>query len=604
MTQRPSALAALLLLAAACRTAGNPGPGQPGSAAPPSWGQVRAWTLLSASEEDDLAVIARARDYGINQIQLSHELMMDLREMREPARRARVLRLVKAARAAGIREVLVWDHALYPLEYYPQRFRTGPEGTLDLDDPAFWTWFKQDYREMLDLLPGIDGLVLTFIETGARAELQRSTKMPTNGEKLAAVINAVADVVVGERKMFLYPRTFSYTYAEYDTVLAAVARIQRPEVRLLIKEVPHDFFLTHPVDFHAGTLARPTVIEFDTGNEFNGQGQIANTYPEVYLRRWGELQRRPHIIGYSARVDRYQRSRIVGRATEILLHALKRKTEDPTVTADAIYDEFITARYGAAAVPHLKPAFQAAHDIVSSSLYTLGTCTSNHSALNYDPYPSSYGRSVTGKWIDPPVVRVGHGVDRQLHYWTDVIEHLAPARFKTADGALKIEAPWVLEKGWVQPVEKMDETFLGYVNVEKAYGVRRAEEALRHVEAARAVLSAEDFADVQALFQRTLLTARLHRAVAAAYFGYRVWARGEAVRTPTLTAMVKSALEEIPTLAAAIKGQAGPIHPGAWRWERDADEALSVREKIAVRGWPEYGGVPFPLPKSAVSASP
>jgi hypothetical protein len=150
----------------------------------------------------------------------------------------------------------------------------------------------------------------------------------------------------------------------------------------------------------------------------------------------------------------------------------------------------------------------------------------------------------------------------------------------------------------------MDETFLGHVTTEKAFGVARAEEALRHVEGARAALSPAAFEEVHALFQRTLLTARLHRAVAAAYFGYRVWARGEAFRTPAVTALVKGALAEIPTLAAAIKAQSGPIYPGAWRWERDAEEALAVREKIAVQGWPEYGGVPFPLPKSAVSASP
>ena len=38
----------------------------------------------------------------------------------------------------------------------------------------FWEWFKQDYRGMLDLIPEIDGLVLTFIETGAYAEKQYS----------------------------------------------------------------------------------------------------------------------------------------------------------------------------------------------------------------------------------------------------------------------------------------------------------------------------------------------------------------------------------------------------------------------------------------------
>ncbi len=49
----------------------------------------------------------------------------------------------------------------------------------------FWEWFKQDYRGMLDLIPEIDGLVLTFIETGAYAEKQYSNLLKTNEEKIS-----------------------------------------------------------------------------------------------------------------------------------------------------------------------------------------------------------------------------------------------------------------------------------------------------------------------------------------------------------------------------------------------------------------------------------
>jgi hypothetical protein len=175
---------------------------------------VRGWTILSDSEIDDLAVIAAAPKYRINHLELSHEVVMDLNEVRDERKQALVNRLVDSAHAAGIQEVVVWDHALYELAYYPERFRTGPNGTIDLDDPAFWAWLKQDYREMLDRVPGADGVVLTFIETGARAERQHSRVMGTPQEKLAAVVNAVADVVIGERKLNLYARTFSYTHAE------------------------------------------------------------------------------------------------------------------------------------------------------------------------------------------------------------------------------------------------------------------------------------------------------------------------------------------------------------------------------------------------------
>lgn len=133
---------------------------------------VRGWNILSDSYADAQVTISAAKTYNINHLQLSHDLVMDLKEIREPEKQKLVNKLINEAHFAGINEVVAWDHAFYDLEYYPDGFKTGPKGTLDLDNPLFWDWFKADYREMLKLIPGIDGLVLTFIETGARAENQ------------------------------------------------------------------------------------------------------------------------------------------------------------------------------------------------------------------------------------------------------------------------------------------------------------------------------------------------------------------------------------------------------------------------------------------------
>jgi hypothetical protein len=54
-----------------------------------------------------------------------------------------VNRLIGAAHGR-IGEVVLWDHTLYDLDYYPARFRTGRGGTIDLDAAEFWTWFKDD----------------------------------------------------------------------------------------------------------------------------------------------------------------------------------------------------------------------------------------------------------------------------------------------------------------------------------------------------------------------------------------------------------------------------------------------------------------------------
>ena len=78
---------------------------------------VRGWTILSNSEPDAMAVIAAAMAYNINHLELSHEIVMDLREIRDAKRQALVNRLVNAAHKGGIQEVLLWDHALYDLAY-------------------------------------------------------------------------------------------------------------------------------------------------------------------------------------------------------------------------------------------------------------------------------------------------------------------------------------------------------------------------------------------------------------------------------------------------------------------------------------------------------
>jgi hypothetical protein len=573
----------------------SPGPTITDTGASNPWGQIRGWNILSNSVADAEVVIARARDYGINHLQLSHQLVSQLKQMRTPERRAVVAGLVQKAHAAGISEVVLWDHALYSLSNYPDQFRTGPNKTLDLDNPKFWAWFKQDYREMLDLVPGINGLVLTFIETGARAERQQSEKLTTPAQKLAAVINAVADVVVGERKLQLYARSFAYTKEEYALTLGALALVQRPEVRLMMKETPHDFFLTHPVDPFVGTIARPTIIEFDAGNEFNGQGQIASTWPQVMLQRWGILQRRPHVIGYVARTDRFGASRIVGHPGEILLYALARQTADPNVAEADVYRDFVRARYGSKAAPHLVAALSSAYDIITSALYTLGTSTASHSTLAYDPYASNWGRHVSGKWLDPPIVHLGHGIDRDLHYWRDVVDPLAPAKLKRSDGPLAREAPWVLSQGWVAPEEHMTEAVLADVVREKKFGVDRAVEALSHVSAtAGAGLDPADRAELMGLFRRTWLTARLHAGVAAAYFGYRVWARGGAFRTDTLERTIRDGLLEIEAAAQEITTEpSAPPAGGEWKWRADAGRARGYLRKITQEGWPDYGGQPF-----------
>ena len=554
---------------------------------------IRGWNILSDSFEDDLVTISAAKSYNINHLQLSHDLVMDLQEIRDPKRQKLVNDLIGEAHRAGIEEVVVWDHALYNLKYYPDEFKTGPKGTINLDNPAFWEWFRKDYRALMDLAPEADGVVLTFIETGARAENQYSVNLKSGPEKLAAVVDAVAGVVCDELGKQLYIRTFAYTDAEYLNTIGCIEHVKNNKVRLMMKETPHDFFLTHPNDKYAGAINRPTIMEFDACNEFNGQGVIANTWPEYIIRRWSDLIKRPNVIGYVARTDRYGDTRLVGTPNEILLYALKRYTDDQSVTPEMLRAEFITDKYGKKSVRYLEPAFSIAYDIVSSSMYTLGTNVANHSKLDYDPYKSSYGRHVSGKWIDPPVVYVRHDVNREFNYWSDIIEHLSPARFKTEDGPLLTEAPQVISNSWVTPEEKMNETYLRYTITEKKYGVQQAEKALKLVKKAGKVMDEKAYNQVYNLFYRTLITAKTYEAAATSYFGYRIWAQGEEFQTEWLEKTMKDALGKMLIIADEIDNYKEKVPRGQWNWRGDAATLREYHELITKTGWKEYNNIVF-----------
>ncbi|MEM9158480.1 MAG: hypothetical protein AAGB46_05475 [Verrucomicrobiota bacterium] len=569
---------------------------------PPS-AQIRGWTLLSDNEAKAMKAIETAADYQINHLQLSHKIIHDLNKVDKPETQKLVNRLIDAAHQAGIQEVVLWDHALYSLEYYPKRFREGPNGTINLDIPEFWEWLKADYRRMLDKVPEADGITLTFIETGARVEEQYSKILTTEAARLAAVVNAVAEVVIEERGLALYARTFSYTKTEFENVLSAVALFDNPEVRLMMKETPHDFFIPHPPNSRIGTVDRPTLIEFDAAGEYFGQSIIVNTMPELLLRRWRSLGTRPNVVGYVARTDRYGDTQIIGRAGEINLLALSRGAEDPNATAEQIYDAFIEKRYGLAALPYVKAAFRRAMDIVYASLYTLGTDKGNrHSRLNFDTHTSSYVRHVSGKWIEPPIVYLDHGLNREFHYWRDVVDHLAPAYVKNTQNSLWDEVPEVRDSGWIRPGDQLTEQYLRFVLIEKDFAVHQAEEALADIKKAKSHLNSQDYKELSSLFDRTLLTTRLHRSVAAAYFGFRLWCKGEPYRSDFVMTTTQEGLEKIREIAPLVENYPGHVPEGQWKWRADADRANRYFQQIAVDGWPlttngspnPEGGLVFP----------
>ncbi|MDZ7724975.1 MAG: hypothetical protein U5R06_19730 [candidate division KSB1 bacterium] len=564
---------------------------------------VRGWNILSDDQASAEQVIKTAADRNINHLQLSHQLVMNLKDLRNPERAAAVNELVDLAHQQGIEEVTVWDHALYHLNYYPKRFRSGPDSTLDLDNPEFWSWLKGDYRELLGLVPNIDGIILTFIETGAHIEDQYSQTMASEAEKLAALVDTLAGVIIDEHALSLTIRTFTYTRSELDAMLNCLNLIRHPDVRVMNKEVPHDFFLTHPPAEFVADIRQQSIIEFDAAHEYNGQGIIAGIFPGIHAERWKYYLSMPRVKGYVARTDRFNNTSIIGTPCEINVYTLKRIAEDPSVSVDQIYDEFIVRHYGEQALPYLKPAFKNASDIISSSLYTLGLTTTSHSRLDPEN-DSAYQRHVSGKWLEPPVIRIGHGVNQEFHYWKDIVNHLAPAWYKSRESnQLAKESEWVLETGWLTPGELMNEEWLEKIITEKQYGVRLAEQALEQVRESQAYVTDRNLYNTTLhLFERTLLTARLHAATSQLYYSYRIYARGKSFRSKAVKHYMQDGLQRTRDSAAEILVYPHKGPTGQYDWEEDAYRALMIHNGVRYRQHDRYTRSTFPkMPYQGIS---
>ena len=542
--------------------------------------KIRGWNILTDHTPTALRTLSAAKKYNINHLQLSHEICHDLKDVKHQWNRNIVNDLTAKAHEMGINEVVVWDHALYELDYYPDRFKQNDKGLIDLDNPEFWVWLKEDYRNMLDKVPEVDGIVLTFIETGARVENQLSVKLTTPEEKLAALVDSVASVIINERGLKMYIRSFMYNRNELNNLLKCFNLINNKKIVVMAKETPHDFFVTHPTSGWIENIPFNVIIEFDCTHEFNGQGIVASIFPETHLNRWNYYNKLPNVVGFSIRTDRYQTTSIINRPSEINLFALHKTLENQDITIDEILKDFIAEKYNQATVPILKPVFEMATEIILSSFYTLGLNTTNHSKLDFD-YRSIYTRHVSGRWLENPEIEIGHGINKKLHYWKDIVNHLAPAKHKEPSARNLDELPEVFLNNWLQPEELMDSAFLQLVLTEKEHGINTAILAMDAIKKAKVYCTdSKNYNTLYHTFNRTLISAQLRKAYAQIYYANRIWQRGEPFQTTYIKENIEQGISEITSLSGIIKNYRRKGPKGQYIWENDADIALELVQEI------------------------
>tara|TARA_B100000959_G_scaffold282636_1_gene349513 strand:- start:789 stop:2510 length:1722 start_codon:yes stop_codon:yes gene_type:complete len=506
--------------------------------------KIRGWNILSNNINCAEKTIFSSKIYNINHLQLSHHVIHNLYEISDTTRLNQVNRLTSLAHKQGIEKVLIWDHALYGKDYYPQKFFTKGSDKLNLDDENLWSWIKNDYSKNLAKVSSIDGIVLTFIETGSRIEDQYSELYTTSSQKYTKLIKELNSVIHGQFGMDLVLRTFSYNNKELDNILSVINSFDENNIYIMIKASPHDFFNTHPPNFLIDKINKNhrVIIEFDAAHEYNGQGVVASIFPNFHFQRAKYFSKYDNVIGYSIRTDRYGDTSILDTPIEINLFAIDRGFNNLDFSYVNMINSFISNRYGEELIPKLFRIFDEADDIIMCSFYTLGLNTTRHSQLNFD-YRSIYTRHVSGRWLEDPIIYIDNGPNKEYHFWKDIVNHLSPLKHKTGEGFYKIrsspsdsisykvlnqlEIPDVLSNNWLDPEELMNEEYLNDIISEKQYAVIKAEELLDLLNDSKKRLSKDQYEIFIGIFERTLLSARLRESIAAVYYGSRVKTKSE-----------------------------------------------------------------------------
>lgn len=116
--------------------------------------------------------------------------------------------------------------------------------------------------------------------------------------------------------------------------------------------------------------------------------------------------------------------------------------------------------------------------------------------------------------------------------------------------------------------------------LEKNYGIELGQKALQYIKKAESVLPPTQYTQLHDLFERTLLTTELHAAVAAAYFGHRIYLRGAEFQTAELKQTITVALAK--TLDVGVKIEAFKRYTpvGQWNWHDDAKAGRDYHTRI------------------------
>jgi hypothetical protein len=409
----------------------------PGSREP-----VLGWILLDPDPSRVREAIDAAPRFGINHLQLSHGLVMNIEDLLgdapEVLSRIEILNdAIALAREKGIR-TYVWVHELSGTELL---VCYGPDGDV-------WTQREEAYRTALARIPDVDGVVLmfgsaplppwfTFCDCEWCLDTWPDTfDSPPQAERIRLIVQNIGRVLSDLRKD-LVVRVFAHEPDESDWHAEGLAAVEGVDFLGMHKSAVNDWQPYNPHDPTLGRIGpRPAILEEDAAGEYWGLSTLPFCAPG-YIRYRMDHARQNGGIGFVARIERGSR-RALGTPNEVNLWAMSGFQANPSMPIKAIWDASLEGLYGVragmAGQVLLREILEATFTIRIKSHYALGIWALDKGSDL--PGDASFGqffqRGDMPKW-DPAWREVWNSLDRPdrwtvLRLWQEGTEAVELAR--------------------------------------------------------------------------------------------------------------------------------------------------------------------------------
>ena len=335
---------------------------------------VVGWQLHHADEEHINRMVDLAAQYGVNHLQLSHSIIMDIDTLvHDSERSALIRRVTQRAHEKGIR-VYAWTH----------EFNTDQMPVcLDPEEKSgrrFWENRQDDYRAAFAQAPELDGVIMSFGSSSPDPWSLFCTcawcRKHDNADRVALILEQLGGVVAGEFGKTLYARTFIHTPDELEWVGDALRRTPPATgPAVMSKDVPQDWEPYYPHNPIIGNNGgHPQIVEMDLGGEYWGKSAFPMDLAD-YLQHRIRHARDNNAAGFVVRVERGGDS-LFGTSNELNLYAFHELLKNPDMNTDEIRGRWIADKYDieprSPDARRLMHIFKSSFDAVRKMYYVLG----------------------------------------------------------------------------------------------------------------------------------------------------------------------------------------------------------------------------------------